>query len=538
VITVGQLSKVRRLRLRDGLSIREIARRENLSRNTVKRWLAASAQEMVEPKYAARTDVKTVLSGYEVTLTDWLRVNAHKGKRERRTVWAMAEDLAALGYTGSYQRVAAFARNWKRERLAAGEAAGSRVSRERGSARGGKAPGISGAYLPLSFAPGEAYQFDWSTEYATIGGVQRRLEVAQIKLCYSRAFLLVAYRSQAHEMVFDAHARGFAVFGGVPRRGIYDNMKTAVDRIATHKGAHKRDRVINNRFAAMAGHYLIEAEFCTPASGWEKGRVEKNVQDVRRSIFAQAINLAWPNLDALNAHLRHACERAWQQQKHPENPLISVGDALEDERSALMPNPRPFDGYIEIVARVSPTCLITLQRNRYSVPCEWANRRVSLRLYPDRIDIYAMSEHGNGQMATHPRSFERDQTIFDWQHYIGLIERKPGALRNAAPFAEGQLPRVLSQLKGQLMRHQEGAAIMCRVLSAVPRYGLEAVLVAVELALESGHGRVSAEHVINVLSRLGDQALPDGLEVTQRPRVQIEPQANVERYDALIGVRA
>ena len=113
-----------------------------------------------------------------------------------------------------------------------------------------------------------------------VGGIYRRLQVAHMKLCASRAFWLVAYPSQGHEMLFDAHTRSFAALGGIPRRGIYDNMKTAVDKVKKGKG-----RVVNARFAAMCAHYLFDADFCNVASGWEKGVVEKNVQDSRRRIW-------------------------------------------------------------------------------------------------------------------------------------------------------------------------------------------------------------------------------------------------------------
>jgi transposase len=83
----------------------------------------------------------------------------------------------------------------------------------------------------LSFELGKAFQFDWSCEYAVIGGLRRRLEVAHIKLAAIRAFLMVAYFTQSHEMLFDAHARAFTAFGGIPKRGIYDNMRTAVDKV-------------------------------------------------------------------------------------------------------------------------------------------------------------------------------------------------------------------------------------------------------------------------------------------------------------------
>jgi hypothetical protein len=145
-----------------------------------------------------------------------------------------------------------------------------------------------------------------------------------------------------------------------------------------------------------------------------------------------------------------------------------------------MPMPKPFDGYVESSARVSSTCLVTVKRNRYSVPCEWAGRAVSVRLYPNRVLIVA--EHT--VIADHTRVVDRDHTVFDWQHYMPLIERKPGALRNGAPFED--LPPALQTLRRALLRHPGGDRVMAKVLAAVPVFGLEAVLVAVELVLQAG----------------------------------------------------
>jgi transposase len=395
VINVGTLAKIRRMHLRDGLPIKEIERRTGLARNTIKAWLRKG--EMVEPKYPQRVN-QTKLDGYTETLATWLKADLHRGKRDRRTIKALYEGLVEQGYTGGYGRVAAFARRWRAEQ----------------SGKVGK-----GAFVPLKFALGDAFQFDWSTEYAWVGGLRRRLEVAHTKLCGSRAFWLVAYPSQSHEMLFDAHARAFAAFGGVPQRGIYDNMKTAVDKV----GAGKK-RAVNARFEAMTGHYLFEPEFCNVASGWEKGIVEKNVRDRRISIWHKATKQRWPNMQALNTWLEGECRAAWAELNHPEWPTLKVADVLQDEQQRLMPNPRPFDGYIEVLARVSSTALVHLQRNRYSVPTEHAHEVVSLRLYPERIDVVAE----NARIASHARSFERSQTFYDWRHYVSLIERKPGAL--------------------------------------------------------------------------------------------------------------
>ncbi len=153
---------------------------------------------------------------------------------------------------------------------------------------------------------------------------------------------------------------------------------------------------------------------------------------------------------------------------------------------------------------VSSTNLVTNERNRYSVPCAFANQKVSLRLYPEGIEIHAE----DSLVATHARSFERGQVIYDWQHYLPRLERKPGALRNGAPF-EG-LPAPLQQLRTLLVKRPGGDRLMADILAHVPRHGLENVRVAVELILEPG--APSAEHVKNVLARLRQAPPPAPLD--------------------------
>lgn len=164
-----------------------------------------------------------------------------------------------------------------------------------------------------------------------------------------------------------------------------------------------------------------------------------------------------------------------------------------------------------------------MARNRYSVPCERVGQWVSSRLYPSRIVVIA----DETVIASHERLFDRDQISFDWQHYIPLIERKPGALRNGAPFAD--LPKPLRLLKRGLRRHTHGDRIMMQVLAAVPIAGLEPVLVAVELVLESGS--LSAEHILNVLARLTSTAPPPCVETSLQ--LKVAPVANTARYDRL-----
>lgn len=319
-------------------------------------------------------------------------------------------------------------------------------------------------------------------------------------------------------MLFDAHARAFAAFGGVPRRGIYDNMKTAVDKVGRGK-----ERAVNARFEAMCSHYLFEPEFCNRAAGWEKGIVEKNVQDRRRQIWHEAALRRWETLEILNEWVAGQCREAWHM-RHPQWPELTVEDVLQDERTRLMPNPRPFDGYIEQTLRVSSTSLIHFQRNRYSVPTEYTNQLVSVRCYPAYLSVVANAQ----EIARHERSFERHMTFYDWRHYVTLVERKPGALRNGAPFIT--MPQPLQLLQRHLLKHPGGDRVMTQVLAAVREHGLDAVLLAVQAALDSG--LPSAEHVLNVLSRL-KAPVTNGSLATTKLQLKEEPAADVSRYETL-----
>jgi transposase len=239
---MAMIGKVLRMHHRENKSVREIVRATSLARNTVRKYLRGG--KVQEPRYRRET-MPTKLGPFVQTLEQALLADARRPKKERRTARALHKQLREAGYQGGYTRLTDFIRQWRAQQ---------------GSVAIGK------AYVPLAFELGEAFQFDWSEEGLVVGGIYRRLQVAHMKLCASRAFWLVAYPGQGHEMLFDAHTRGFAALGGVARRGIYDNMKTAVDKVKKGKG-----RIVNARFAVMCAHYLFDADFCNVASGWEKG---------------------------------------------------------------------------------------------------------------------------------------------------------------------------------------------------------------------------------------------------------------------------
>ena len=490
------------MHFREKKSVREIVRLTSLSRNAARKWLKAAVLE--EPKYR-RSEAPGKLTPFQESRKLVLKVDAHRPRRERRTARALHAQIK----TGATRAATA----------------ASPTSCARGATVKGQSVSTT-TFVPLASELGEAFQFDWSEDWAVLGGERVKLQAAHTKLSHSKAFIVRAYPLQTHEMLFDALTQAFRVLGGVPQRGIFDNMKTAVDRIGIGKA-----RQVNARFAAMASHYLFEPEFCNPASGWEKGQVEKNVQDARRRLWQRLPS--FPDIDALNAWLEEQCITQWGDIQHGGLPG-TVADVHAEEVGSLMPLGRPFDGFVEHTKRVSPICLVHFERNRYSVPASFANRPVSVRIYPERIVVAAegqiLCEHSRIIDRSHPTG---GQTLYDWRHYLAVIQRKPGALRNGAPFT--QLPEAFKQLQSQLLRRPGGDREMAEILALVLQHDEQAVLCAVELALEAGVA--TKTHVLNLLHRLIDGKAPPAspIDAPQALRLAQEPLANVGRYDALRG---
>ena len=346
-----------------------------------------------------------------------LRQEAGKSRKQKRTIKQLHADLLALGYDGSYNRVAAFARDWK-------------DARQREQKTTGR-----GVFVPLAFTAGEAFQFDSSEDWAVIAGERTKLQVAHFKLSYSRAFFLRAYPQQTHEMLFDAHNHAFRVLGGIPRRGIYDNMRTAVDKIGRGRSGGSM-----RAFRPWSATSFSKRSSAIRRPGGRRADRE-DVQDARHRIWQPTPS--FPSLATLNDWLETRCRDLWAQTAHSSQPG-SVADAWAEEARHLMQLPRPFDGFIEYAKRVSPTCLVHLYRNRYSVPASFANRPVSVQVYPS---VLLSSPKGRSCASTPASSpLPPTQEHDDRFHLAALspvIQRKPGALRNGAPFAELPLPSRL-----------------------------------------------------------------------------------------------
>ncbi|MDT8379713.1 MAG: IS21 family transposase [Desulfotignum sp.] len=188
-----------------------------------------------------------------IWMNNWSKTG--KGQKKKKfTAMRLYEFLRDQGYEGSYDSVQRYVQRWRLEK--------------------GKIK--TDTFIPLYFPPGDAYQFDWSHEMAVINGEVRKIKVAHFRLCHSRKFFVAAYLRETQEMVMDSHIKAFRYFGGTSKRGIYDNMSTAV--ISVLKG---KEREYSSRFVQMCSHYLVKPVACTPGAGWEKGQVEKQVRDIR-----------------------------------------------------------------------------------------------------------------------------------------------------------------------------------------------------------------------------------------------------------------
>jgi transposase len=492
---VETIRKVR-LALEKGESQRSIAKKYRLSRTTVGK--IASSEE-TERKYTRRKEIQyPTLGSFIERLGKILAQEAELPGKRRRTIKKVYEELQRDGYSGGYDAVRRYAAAWKEEHR----------SRKN-------------AYIPLLFAKGEAFQFDWSEETVEIGGIVRKIQVAQVRLCYSRMRFCVAFDRQELAMVMEAHIRAHDFFGGLCERGIYDNPKTIVQEIYTGKA-----RDYNKRFLQLSSHYLFEVCACTPEAGWEKGQVENQVNTNRMSVFIP--RLKFETLAELNAHLEEQMLALAHTSQHPEFQEKTVFEVFMEEKPFLRKQKTAFSGYTTVERGADSRCLVRFNNNYYSIPCEYAGKQASIRVFAERVVLAVDGK----TVAEHVRSFEKGRYILDPLHYLSLLERKPGALRNGRPFLDWELPASIRKVWEVLKRYQDWDRQMSTILSMIPRYGLEAVGVACEMALEEKV--VSQSVIVNFLTRLTEDSQPERISVPDKLRIRKEAHSDCTVYNALL----
>ena len=450
MICVETIGMVRRYYLVEKLSIKEISRRLDLSRASVRKIIRSGATEL---RYERKSQPYPKLGPWRKRLGELLEENEALPKKERRRLTRIWDQLVKEGYDGGYDSVRRYAKTWRIER-------GKQKSQ---------------AFIPLIFDPGQAYQFDWSEDRVVMAGVLTTVKVAHFKLCSSRMPFSIAYPREAQEMVFDAHDRAFEFFGGCCANGIYDNMSTAVDAVLSGK-----ERKFNKAFLQMCSHHLVEPIACTRAAGWEKGQVENLVKETREYTFKPRLQVS--GFDELNDRLRKDALKRSKKLAHPENPEMTVWEMFEQERRFLMPLQKPFVGFREKTLAVTRTCLVNFDRNKYSVEARAVGRPVQLQVYATRIVLRQDGEI----VGEHERCFDRGKTFFNPWHYVPVLKRKPGALRNGAPFRDWDLPPAMMRVWAHLSDVSDGDRQMADILFAAHEHNIDVVEAACAEALDAG----------------------------------------------------
>jgi hypothetical protein len=297
------------------------------------------------------------------------------------------------------------------------------------------------------------------------------------------------------------------------------------DAVRRYARTWQRDRAYNRRFAQMCSHYLIDPVACTPASGWEKGQVENQVGLVRERFFTPRLRVK--SFDELNTWLVEQCISYARAHPHPEVRDRTIWEQFEGERPNLVPYAGRFDGFHAVTASVSKTCLVRFDNNRYSVSAHAIGRPVEIRAYADRIEL----RQDGRPVGEHARCFGRDQTVFNPWHYVPVLARKPGALRNGAPFKDWVLPTGLDRIRRKLAGSADGDRQMVGILTAVLSDGLPAVDAACQEALREGVH--SADVVINILARRREPPPAAPIMTPAALELRHAPIADCTRYDTL-----
>lgn len=484
-----------RTRYRSGASIRSISLEFHVSRNTVRKFLRETAEKT--PNYTRGNPHYPKLGPYIEKIHEILEIEAKS--KLKRTWGSIYEEMRSLGFQGSYSAVCRYIKKQNQD-----------ISK------------ISGAYVPLVFESGEAYQFDWSTENIELKGKIITIKVAHFVLCHSRYKFTYAYPCETQEMVFDAHVRAFEFFGGVPKYGIYDNMKTAVTKVLKGK-----DREWNPAFERLCSHYRIEPVACNPSSGWEKGRVERQVEIDRNLFFLPIPKVS--SLAELNQILCSQLIAYNQAHHHPEYKDKTLLEMYQLEQPSLARLPIAFTGARYKDIKVSSTCLAMFDRNQYSVDCHYAGKIVQCKAYADKLIFICNGK----EIATHERRFSIGQIYYDWKHYLPLLMRKPGALRNGAPFKEMHLPEELQIVRQHLHRQSgAGAKNFVRILSYIPQMTMEAVQAACGKAIQAK--TISSEVILNILLRSEGESSEQSPLIPNYLMLKFEPIADCSRYNFLL----
>jgi len=414
MFAVETYAAVRQFVFIEGNSRREAARVFGLSRETVAKMCRYSAPPgYVRTKPAPRPKLGPLIPVIDAILEG----DKAAPPKQRHTAKRIFERLRdEHGYAGGYTAVKDYVRLTRFR------------SRE--------------MFVPLAHPPGHA-QVDFGECVGVIGGVRMKLHVFCFDLPQSDACFLKAYAAETTEAFLDGHVSAFAFFGGVPLSILYDNTKLAVARILGDGGRRR-----TQAFTELVSHFLFDDRFGRPGKGNDKGKVEALVKHARLNYLTPVPHA--PSIETLNAKLVDRClvrqaERAGRHER-------TIGERLAADRAAFRELPAaPFETCHKCPTKVSSVSLVRYRTNDYSVPTRYGFRDVVAKGFVDEVVIAC----DGVEIARHKRSYGRRDLVFDPQHYLALLEQKPGALDQAAALQGWVLPQALADLR-RLMENRMG----------------------------------------------------------------------------------
>jgi transposase len=370
-------------------------------------------------------------------------------------------------------------------------------------------------FVPLRHEPGHA-QADFGEAWAVIDGVEQKIHFFAMDLPHSDAGFVQVYPAETTEAFCAGHTAAFQFFGKVPKSILYDNTKIAVARILGD-GKRQRTRV----FSELQSHYLFLDRFGRPGKGNDKGKVEGLVGLIRRNYLVPMPRAA--SYEALNAKLIDDCRDRFgdRLRGHAE----TIGERLVRDLAAFQVLPAtPYDACEKKGGRVSSLSLVRYRGTDYSVPTAYGHREVLIRGYVDEVVISCGAEI----IARHARSYEREDFVFNPLHYLALLERKIGALDQAAPLAGWDLPEEFTILRRLLEARmgKQGKREFVQVLRLMEVFTIEDVAAGVRDAVDRGViGFDAVKHL--VLCRI--ERRPPRLDMTVYPYL---PRASVATTSA------
>ena len=447
MFSVEMYFRVRRACLVEGMSAREASRVFGVHRDTVRKMLANPTPQGYtrqgpprKPKLEPFTDVIDAILGADRQVH---RKQRHTAKR----IFERIRD--EHGFDGKYTIVKDYVRERRRR--------------------------VGEMFVPLTHGPGHA-QCDFGEAVAVVGGVERKVHYFVLDLPHSDGCFVKAYPGETTEAFLDGHVSAFTFLGGVPQSILYDNTKLAVARILGY-GRRQRTRA----FTELQSHYLFEDRFGRPGQGNDKGNVEGTVGYARRNFMVPVPRAE--DYRALNDHLEARCLDRMDAvlRGHSE----TIGQRMERDLEALAPLPAgSYEACDRQATRVSSLSLVRYRTNDYSVPVAYGHRDVLVKGYVDQVVISCGAE----VIARHPRSYEQEDFVFDPIHYLPLLERKTGALDQAAPLAGWELPEEFAKLRRVLEARlgQPGKREFVRVLRLMEDFSQPEVHQAVKESLRLG----------------------------------------------------